>query len=201
MRHPKKNFLLNPGRLYCFADSVTLCRTLLEAGARVIQLRHKTVDDGSFRRLAAEMLDCVHSFEDAVLIINDRVDIALEIGADGIHVGQEDRDYREVVRLAPESMIVGVSARTPTSPEPPQGPAPPMWVLVPSLQRPPSRRRSSSACPAYRRWSLPWKSRWWPLVALPMRPSGWCWKPVLVTAPLYRASTMPPVLLRHYADF
>jgi thiamine-phosphate pyrophosphorylase len=59
------------------------------------------------------MLECVKSFEDAVLIVNDRVDIALDIGADGIHVGQEDRDCREVVRQAPASMIVGVSARYP----------------------------------------------------------------------------------------
>jgi thiamine-phosphate pyrophosphorylase len=113
MRHPKDIFLRNPDRIYCFADSVALCRTLLDAGARVIQLRHKTADDAAFRRLAVKMLDCVKSFEDAVLIVNDRVDIALDIGADGIHVGQEDRDYREVVRQAPASMIVGVSARYP----------------------------------------------------------------------------------------
>jgi thiamine-phosphate pyrophosphorylase len=112
-RKPREIFLRNPGRIYCFADSIALCRTLLEAGASVIQLRHKTADDSSFRRIAAEMLGLVRSFEDAVLIVNDRVDIALEIGADGIHVGQEDRDYREVVSRAPASMIIGVSARTP----------------------------------------------------------------------------------------
>jgi thiamine-phosphate pyrophosphorylase len=113
MRHPKDIFFRNPGRIYCLADSVALCRTLLDAGARVIQLRHKTADDAAFRRLAVQMLDCVKSFEDAVLIVNDRVDVALDIGADGIHVGQEDRDYREVVRRVPASMIVGVSARYP----------------------------------------------------------------------------------------
>ena len=111
-RNPKDIFRCNPGRIYCFADSVVLCRTLLEAGARVIQLRHKTADDAVFRQIAAEMLALVRSVEDAVLIVNDRVDIALEIGADGIHVGQEDRDYREAVKRAPASMIVGVSART-----------------------------------------------------------------------------------------
>jgi thiamine-phosphate diphosphorylase len=112
-RNPREIFLRSPGRIYCFADSVPLCRTLLEAGARVIQLRHKAADDATFRRVATEMLALVRSFEKAVLIVNDRVDIALEIGADGIHVGQEDLDYREVVSRAPASMIVGVSARTP----------------------------------------------------------------------------------------
>ena len=112
MRNAVDIFLRTPARIYCFADTVELCRTLLDAGARVIQLRHKTADDAAFGR-AVEMLDCVRSYEDAVLIVNDRVDIALDIGADGIHVGQEDRDCREVVRRAPASMIVGVSARYP----------------------------------------------------------------------------------------
>ncbi len=106
-------FLRTPSRIYCFADTVELCRTLLDAGVRVIQFRHKAADDADFRRLAAEMLACVRSCEDAVLIVNDRVDIALEIGADGIHVGQEDLDFREVVRRARPSMIVGVSGRYP----------------------------------------------------------------------------------------
>lgn len=114
MRRSRDIFLRSPGRIYCFADSVALARTLLEAGARVIQLRHKTADDAAFLRIAAAMLACVRSFEDAVLIVNDRVDIALEVGADGIHVGQEDRDFREVIRRAPAETIVGVSARYPT---------------------------------------------------------------------------------------
>jgi thiamine-phosphate pyrophosphorylase len=110
--NPKDIFLRSPGRIYCFADSAALCRRLLDAGARVIQLRHKTADDTAFKRIAAEMQALVRTFEDAVLIVNDRVDIALAIGADGIHVGQEDLDYREVVSRAPDTMIVGVSART-----------------------------------------------------------------------------------------
>ena len=113
MRRSKDVFLQGPGRIYCFADSVALGRRLLEAGARVIQLRHKTADDAAFRELAAEMLACVRSFGDAVLIVNDRVDIAIEVEADGIHVGQEDLDFREVIRRVPGEMIVGVSARYP----------------------------------------------------------------------------------------
>ena len=113
MRRPKDAFLSNPGRIYCFTDSVALGRRLLEAGARMIQLRHKTADDAAFRELAVEMLACVRSFGDAVLIVNDRVDIAIEVEADGIHVGQEDLDAREVIRRVPAEMIVGVSARYP----------------------------------------------------------------------------------------
>jgi thiamine-phosphate diphosphorylase len=110
---PKDIFRRSPQRIYCFADTPELCRRLLGAGARVIQLRHKTADDAAFRRLAAAMLACVRTVEDALLIVNDRVEIAREVGADGIHVGQEDLDCREVVRRVPPAMIVGVSARTP----------------------------------------------------------------------------------------
>jgi thiamine-phosphate pyrophosphorylase len=110
---PKEKFFNGASRIYCFADSVDLCAALLDAGARVIQLRHKTVDEDCFRRMAREMLERTRRHEDAVLIINDRVDIALEIGADGVHVGQQDEDCERVIRRVPAEMIVGVSARHP----------------------------------------------------------------------------------------
>ncbi len=109
----KSIFSSHPGRIYCFADTPEMCRVLLGAGARVIQLRHKTAGDGEFRRLARAMLTEVRRVADALLIVNDRVDIAIEVGADGIHVGQEDLDAREVLQRAPQAMLLGVSARTP----------------------------------------------------------------------------------------
>jgi thiamine monophosphate synthase len=87
MRNAVDIFLRTPARIYCFADTVVLCRTLLDAGARVIQFRHKTADDAAFASAAREMLDCVRSYDGAVLIVNDRVEIALDIGADGIFAG------------------------------------------------------------------------------------------------------------------
>jgi thiamine-phosphate pyrophosphorylase len=110
---PKEIFLNSASRIYCFADSVDLYVALLDAGARVIQLRNKILDDDCFRRMAKEMLARIRRHKDAVLIINDRVDIALEIGADGVHVGQQDEDYERVIRRLPTEMIVGVSARYP----------------------------------------------------------------------------------------
>ncbi len=109
----KSIFICHPGRIYCFADTPEMCRVLLGAGARVIQLRHKTAGDEEFRRLARAMLAETRRYEDALLIVNDRVDIAIDVGADGIHVGQEDLDAREVLRRAPLAMLLGVSARTP----------------------------------------------------------------------------------------
>ena len=96
--------------LYCFADSLPLCRSLLDGGARIIQLRAKGIDDRAFRELAEEMQMMIRRFpEPAALIVNDRVDIALDIGADGLHLGQGDADYRSVIQAAPPAMMIGVS--------------------------------------------------------------------------------------------
>jgi len=95
--------------IYCFADSVELCERLLDAGAGIIQLREKTLDDDAFRQLAKEMVHRVNQVENAVLIINDRVDIAIEVRAHGIHVGQGDEDVKGVISRVPDHMIIGVS--------------------------------------------------------------------------------------------
>ncbi len=105
------------GKLYCFADSVELCTRLLDGGAEIIQLRAKNLDNESFRNLAQEMQRAItHHAETtgskALLIINDRSEIALSLGADGIHLGQDDHDYHEIIKEAPSSMIVGVSVKT-----------------------------------------------------------------------------------------
>lgn len=110
---PASRFSALPTRIYCFADSVSLTEKLLSAGARIIQYRDKTVSDERFRKTAAAMLSMVRKVKDAFLIVNDRVDAAIEIGADGVHVGQEDEDCRNVAKRVPPEMILGVSARYP----------------------------------------------------------------------------------------
>ena len=106
-------FNRNQRSLYCFADSLPLCKSLLDGGARIIQLRAKGFSDSGFRELAEEMQAMIGSFpEPATLIINDREDIALDIAADGLHLGQSDSDYRRVIKAAPAEMIVGVSVHT-----------------------------------------------------------------------------------------
>ncbi|MBN2012851.1 thiamine phosphate synthase [candidate division KSB1 bacterium] len=98
-----------PPDVYCFADSTELCQKLLEAGARVIQLRAKTMNDEDFTILAHTMQKQVAEFPDAIFIVNDRVNVGLAIDADGIHIGQDDEAYDYVMKRVPETMIVGVS--------------------------------------------------------------------------------------------
>ncbi len=99
--------------VYFFADNARRCEVLLKAGARVIQFRNKQMDDTSFGSEARGILQMVRSIPGAVMVVNDRVEVALEIGADGVHVGQEDRSCASILREAPPDFIVGVSVRTP----------------------------------------------------------------------------------------
>ena len=78
-------------------------------GVTVVQLREKTASSGEFYKAALKARG-VTSRLNVPLIINDRVDIALAVGADGIHVGQDDLPYSEVRRIAGQDMILGVSA-------------------------------------------------------------------------------------------
>lgn len=83
----------------------------LKGGATCIQLREKELDDGAFleEALSIEKLCRVYHVP---FIINDNVDVAIQCGADGIHVGQSDMTAGDVRELVGEDMILGVSAQT-----------------------------------------------------------------------------------------
>lgn len=85
-------------------------RLALEGGAGMIQLRDKTA---SSRRLfeAAVAMRRLCRDAGALLIVNDRIDIALASGADGVHVGPDDLPVAEARRLMP-GRLVGASAGT-----------------------------------------------------------------------------------------
>jgi thiamine-phosphate pyrophosphorylase len=84
----------------------------LEGGVDVVQLRDKYAPDGEIvaagRRLAALCRD-----HGALFLVNDRPDLALESGADGVHVGQDDAAVETVRSLAGDRLLVGVSTHSP----------------------------------------------------------------------------------------
>ena len=82
----------------------------IEGGCTLVQLREKDCSSREFY-LSALRIKEVTDRMGVPLIINDRVDIALAVGAAGVHVGQNDLPAAQVKRIAPE-LIVGVSART-----------------------------------------------------------------------------------------
>jgi thiamine-phosphate pyrophosphorylase len=84
---------------------------LSEAGASLIQLREKHLSAGEFYKQAEEALR-VGRQRGARIIINDRVDIALALGADGVHLGQEDIPPEAVRQLLGDSVIIGFSTHS-----------------------------------------------------------------------------------------
>ncbi|BFZ59104.1 thiamine biosynthetic bifunctional enzyme [Saitoella coloradoensis] len=72
----------------------------------VLQLRKKTTDTGLFIQKAKKLLEITWKYN-VPLLINDRVDVALASGADGIHVGQDDMDLKDVRRLLEPDAIIG----------------------------------------------------------------------------------------------
>lgn len=83
----------------------------VSGGVSIVQLREKNNSSLSFYEKASALKQLLNELS-IPLIINDRVDIALAVGADGIHIGQDDLPLPIVKKMVPEDMIVGVSVST-----------------------------------------------------------------------------------------
>ncbi|MDQ6824828.1 MAG: thiamine phosphate synthase [Candidatus Eremiobacteraeota bacterium] len=104
--------------IYLITDSRPNARPLEEfvarsiaGGVAMVQLRDKTLAD---RELLAAATSCaeVCRRNGALFIVNDRLDIALACGADGVHVGQEDMPAAAVRKVAGDEFIVGLSTHS-----------------------------------------------------------------------------------------
>lgn len=83
----------------------------LEGGARFLQLRAKMMSGAEFLRVASAVAALARA-AGAILIVNDRADIAALAGADGVHVGQEDLPPRSARIVVGAAAIVGLSTHT-----------------------------------------------------------------------------------------
>ncbi|MEF2095203.1 thiamine phosphate synthase [Bacillus sp. CFBP9009] len=83
----------------------------VSGGVSIVQLREKNNSSLSFYNKASALKQLLNELS-IPLIINDRVDIALAVAADGIHIGQDDLPLPVVKKMVPEDMIVGVSVST-----------------------------------------------------------------------------------------
>ncbi len=96
-------------------DGAALLRQVeaaVRGGAKVVQLREKGLEHDAFLEEAKRFAALCRRLG-AVSIINDRVDIALESGADGVHVGQGDLEAGRARALLGPGKIMGVSAQLP----------------------------------------------------------------------------------------
>jgi thiamine-phosphate pyrophosphorylase len=89
-----------------------LLDAVLAGGCRLVQLREKIMPPAGLLPLAQALRRRCRE-AGALFIVNDRVDLALAVEADGAHVGQDDLPAREARRLLPPPMILGVSTHNP----------------------------------------------------------------------------------------
>jgi len=89
----------------------TLLTKIIYSGVSLIQLRDKNISVRDFITRAKRVKNILYH-TGIYLIINDRVDIALACGADGVHVGQSDMDYQDVRRIMGPNALIGLSVST-----------------------------------------------------------------------------------------
>lgn len=105
LKEKLKLYVITDGRL---ADEVEGTEKALKGGATSIQLRMKNAPTRRMVEVGRKLRKLTEEY-DALFFVNDRVDVALAVEADGAHVGQEDMPVEIVKEIAPD-LIVGVSA-------------------------------------------------------------------------------------------
>jgi thiamine-phosphate pyrophosphorylase len=101
------------GGLYAIVggpDLVERAAAAIEGGARVVQVRWKEAPAGAVLEAARRVVDLARGR--ALVMVNDRADLALLSGADGVHVGDEDLPVAEARRLLGPERLVGRTTRT-----------------------------------------------------------------------------------------
>lgn len=91
-----------------------LCQTVVSAvkgGVTMVQLREKNSSTREFIERAVRLKNALAPYK-VPLIINDRLDVALAAGADGLHIGQSDMPYDCVKRILPAGMLIGLSVES-----------------------------------------------------------------------------------------
>ena len=101
-------YLVSPPRLSPTNFAGVLKDALKGGDVASFQLRLKDVSDDEIRR-ATDLLKPVVQAAGAAFILNDRPDLARELGCDGVHIGQDDTPYAEARRIMGEDAIVGVT--------------------------------------------------------------------------------------------
>lgn len=84
----------------------------LKNGVSLLQIREKNMEGGEFYSEAKKLKTLADRYK-VPLIVDDRADIALAVGADGVHVGQSDLPVREARKIMGNGKIVGASVQTP----------------------------------------------------------------------------------------
>ena len=103
-------YLITPPNIELPAYSNALKEALDGGDVACLQIRLKQVEDDEIRKITESLQTILQSYDVAV-IMNDRPDLAAELGCDGVHVGQADTPYMEARSIVGEEKIVGVTCK------------------------------------------------------------------------------------------
>ena len=92
-------------------DLETVVLQAVKGGVTLVQLREKDIDTREFIALGLRLKDALKG-SGVPLLINDRVDVALAVDADGVHIGQSDMPYEMARRILGPDKIIGLSVET-----------------------------------------------------------------------------------------
>jgi thiamine-phosphate pyrophosphorylase len=101
-------YLVTPPALEPAAFAPVLESALGGGDVACLQLRLKDASDDEVRRAARALMPICHA-QEVAFIVNDRPDLAAELGADGVHIGQQDWDYASARAAVGSAAIVGVT--------------------------------------------------------------------------------------------
>ncbi len=101
-------FITHPSDRYSIAEEVQMA---LEGGCKWIQLRMKNATDEEFRQTALEIIPMCQENE-AFLVFDDRVELAMEMGVHGVHLGKNDMNPLQARETMGAEAIIGVTANT-----------------------------------------------------------------------------------------
>ncbi len=101
-------YLITPPQLELDSFTYSFAQALGAGDVASVQLRLKDVSDDEIRTSAKALMPIAHGHNVAFLI-NDRPDLAVECGADGVHIGQDDTSYEEARGALGPNRIVGVT--------------------------------------------------------------------------------------------
>ena len=120
-RSPRPSRWQSPPKLYAIVDAelcaaagrapIDVARAFLSAGARLLQLRFKTMPSGQFLDAATAIVEEARGV-DATIIVNDRADVTTLSGASGLHVGQTDLSPVDARTIIGPAAILGLSTHS-----------------------------------------------------------------------------------------
>ena len=105
-----KIYLVTDEKACLGKDFYACIEEAIKGGVKIVQLREKNISTKDFYEKALKVKEICKNYG-ALFIINDRLDIAQAVGADGVHLGQSDMPIEEARKILKDNFLIGATAR------------------------------------------------------------------------------------------